>query len=87
MQSLYDGLTGLGIGDERILYEAFGSATVLKRDAMAKHRPAKAGSVYGPIAVSFARSDIWADWSPDQGNGMARQLDVIWEKIVDGATK
>ena len=67
MQSLYDGPTGLGIRDERIHYEASGPATVLKRDAKAKLPPAKASPVDGPVAVSFARSDIRADWSPDQG--------------------
>ena len=67
MQSLYDGLTGLGIRDERIHYEAFGPATVLKRDAKAKLHPARASPVDGPVAVSFASSDVRADWSPDQG--------------------
>ncbi len=67
MQALYDGLTGLGIRDQRIHYEAFGPATVLKRDAKAKLPPAKADPVDGPVAVSFARADIRADWSPGQG--------------------
>ena len=63
MQALYDGLTGLGIRDERIHYEAFGPATVLKRDAKAKLPPAKSGPVDGPVAVSFAGSEFRADWS------------------------
>jgi len=67
VQALYDGLTSLGIRDERIHYEAFGPATVLKHDAKDKLRPAKASPVDGPVAVSFASSDIRADWSPDQG--------------------
>jgi ferredoxin len=67
MQSLYDGLTGLGIRDERIHYEAFGPATVLKRDTKARLRPQSADPVNGPVAVSFASSDLRADWSPDQG--------------------
>ena len=49
------------------LQKAFGPATVLKHDAKDKLRPAKASPVDGPVAVSFASSDIRADWSPDQG--------------------
>jgi ferredoxin len=67
MQALYDGLTDLGIRDERIHYEAFGPATVLKPNAKARLRPASVDPVDGPVAVSFASSNIRADWSPDQG--------------------
>ncbi len=67
MQSLYDGLIELGIRDERIHHESFGPATVLKHDAKPKPPPAKGKLADGPVAVSFATSDVQASWSPDQG--------------------
>ena len=41
MQVIYDGLTGIGVRDQRIHYESFGPATLLKHDAKPKHPPAK----------------------------------------------
>ena len=67
MQSLYDGLTGLGVRDERIHYESFGPATVLKHDAKPKTLPAQGEPVDGPVPVHFAGSDIEVEWSPDKG--------------------
>ncbi len=67
MQAIYDGLTGIGVRDERIHYESFGPATVLKHDAAPKRRPAKGQSVDGPVTVSFAESGLEATWSPDKG--------------------
>ena len=67
MQALYDGLTEIGVRDERINYESFGPATVLKHDAAPKRPPAKGEPVEGPVTVSFADSDIEATWSPDKG--------------------
>ena len=67
MQSLYDGLTGIGVRDERIHYESFGPATVLKHNAKPTRVPAAGETVDGPVAVTFADSDIAATWSPDSG--------------------
>jgi hypothetical protein len=38
MQSLYDGLTGIGVRRERFHYESFGSGTALKPELNRKHR-------------------------------------------------
>jgi ferredoxin-NADP reductase/phenylpropionate dioxygenase-like ring-hydroxylating dioxygenase large terminal subunit len=67
MQSLYDGLTGIGVRRERIHYESFGSATALKPEAMpeAPVRPGHAAD--GAVPVRFARSAITAEWSSDKG--------------------
>ena len=67
MQTLYDGLTSLGVRDERISYESFGPATVLKHNAKPKLAATKGETVDGPVHVSFAASDTTAEWSPDSG--------------------
>ena len=67
MQTIYDGLTGLGVRNERIHYESFGPATVLKHNAKPRHAPAKGEIVDGPVQVSFAASDVATEWSPDNG--------------------
>ncbi len=67
MQALYDGLVGLGIRDERIHYESFGPATVLKHDAEPARPPAKGKAADGPVAVRFAESDVEVQWSPEKG--------------------
>jgi len=67
MQSLHDGLTGLGVREERIRFEAFGPATVLKHDAGAKPVVIAGEPVDGPVSVRFAGSDVETDWSPDKG--------------------
>ncbi len=63
MRSLYDGLTGMGIGTNRIHYESFGPATILKSEA-----PTQVGAAdAAPVAVRFARSDVSTEWSRDRG--------------------
>ena len=57
MQSLHDGLIELGVREERIHYESFGPATVLKHDAEADRPPAGGEPADGPVAVRFAGSD------------------------------
>ena len=64
MQSLYRGLTGLGVREERIHYESFGPATLLKSSAEPKPRRK---SEDRPVSVKFAGSDVEAVWTPDQG--------------------
>lgn len=67
MQTLHDGLTGLGVREQRIHYESFGPATVLKRDAAAGVPATGSVPADGPVAVHFRRSGVDATWSPDKG--------------------
>ena len=67
MQSLYDDLTALGVRDERIHYESFGPATVLKHDAAPEAAPAVGETAAGPVPVSFAESNVETSWTPDKG--------------------
>ncbi|HTV44828.1 MAG TPA: SRPBCC family protein [Stellaceae bacterium] len=68
MQSLYDGLGGMGVRRERIHYESFGSGTALKHEAGVEI-PARAGP-FGTAAVPvrFARSALSAEWSRERGS-------------------
>ena len=67
MRSLYDDLTALGVRDERIHYESFGPATVLKHDAAPETAPALGETAAGPVQVSFAESNVETSWTPDKG--------------------
>ena len=67
MRALYDGLIGLGVREDRIHYESFGPATLLKRDAEPTPRKPSGEAVEGPVAVKFTESDIEAVWTPDKG--------------------
>lgn len=64
MQSLYDGLIGLGVREERIHFESFGPATVLKHDHAA---PPPGPIAEGPVLVRFAASGAEVEWSPSKG--------------------
>jgi uncharacterized protein len=67
MQSLYDGLTGIGVRYERIHYEPFGSGTVLKPEPKPE-APVRTGQLGdGAVTVRFARSGVTAQWSRDSG--------------------
>lgn len=66
MQSLYDGLTGLGVREERIHYESFGPATVLKHNRQ-QQLPPPGRIAEGPVPVRFAASNVEAEWSPEKG--------------------
>jgi ferredoxin-NADP reductase/phenylpropionate dioxygenase-like ring-hydroxylating dioxygenase large terminal subunit len=62
MASLYDGLTETGVSADRIFYESFGPATVLK--------PKKQDTIVAsgaPVAVRFIKSEITAVWSREKG--------------------
>ena len=55
----------MGMATNRIFYESFGPATVLKREAPA---PAQAAPVEAdPAPVRFVRSDIASEWSCERG--------------------
>jgi ferredoxin-NADP reductase/phenylpropionate dioxygenase-like ring-hydroxylating dioxygenase large terminal subunit len=67
MQSLYDGLTGIGVRRERIHYESFGSGTALKPEAKTE-APARTGPISdGAVPIRFAKSAVTAEWSRDKG--------------------
>jgi ferredoxin-NADP reductase/predicted pyridoxine 5'-phosphate oxidase superfamily flavin-nucleotide-binding protein len=66
MQSLYEGLTGLGVREERIHYESFGPATVLKHDQQEQLVP-PARIASDPVPVRFALSNVEVEWSPGKG--------------------
>ena len=57
MQSLYDGLTGIGVRRERIHYESFGAGTVLKPETPRPTAPARSRGAHGAVPVRFAKSD------------------------------
>ena len=67
MQALYDGLIDIGVRDDRIHYESFGPATVLKHDAEPAQPPERGEPADGPVTVSFSKSDIEAIWTPETG--------------------
>jgi ferredoxin-NADP reductase/phenylpropionate dioxygenase-like ring-hydroxylating dioxygenase large terminal subunit len=67
MQSLYDGLTGIGVRRERIHYESFGSGTALKHETRVE-APARTGPIGdGAVPIRFAKSAVGAEWSRDKG--------------------
>ncbi|HEU0155914.1 MAG TPA: 2Fe-2S iron-sulfur cluster-binding protein, partial [Stellaceae bacterium] len=66
MQSLYDGLSGIGVRRERIHYESFGGGTALKPEAKAEMPAARVGA--GAVSVRFAKSAVTAEWSRERGS-------------------
>jgi ferredoxin-NADP reductase/phenylpropionate dioxygenase-like ring-hydroxylating dioxygenase large terminal subunit len=67
MQSLYDGLTGMGISVDRIFYESFGSATVLKPEVHAEAAAHKRQVTDEVVGVHFQKSDSGGEWSRERG--------------------
>ena len=67
MKSLYDGLTGIGISTDRIFYEAFGPATVLKPEAQPKALSRQTKVTNDVVAVHFQKSGAEAEWSSERG--------------------
>ncbi|MEZ5935420.1 MAG: pyridoxamine 5'-phosphate oxidase family protein [Alphaproteobacteria bacterium] len=66
MEVIHDGLIGLGLRPERIRYESFRPATVLrKRDA--KPPAIVREPAAGTVKVRFARAGIETTWTRDQG--------------------
>ena len=67
MQHLYDGLRALNVPDERIRFESFGDASVLR--SRASKPPAEAQQDAGEgVSVTFARSDKTVLWRPADGS-------------------
>jgi ferredoxin-NADP reductase/phenylpropionate dioxygenase-like ring-hydroxylating dioxygenase large terminal subunit len=67
MQSLYDGLTGMGISVDRIFYESFGAATVLKPEHHADAASGKTAVTDQVVAVRFQKSDSGGEWTREHG--------------------
>jgi ferredoxin-NADP reductase/phenylpropionate dioxygenase-like ring-hydroxylating dioxygenase large terminal subunit len=67
MKSLYDGLTGIGVQEERIHYESFGPATVLKPERRPQTVIEPGHADVPPVRVRFAKSGATAEWSRDKG--------------------
>jgi ferredoxin-NADP reductase/phenylpropionate dioxygenase-like ring-hydroxylating dioxygenase large terminal subunit len=66
MQSLYDGLIGIGVRREHIHFESFATRAALKLEAKPEVL-APASGADGSVTVRFAGSGITADWSRDKG--------------------
>ncbi len=66
MESLYVGLKDLGIADDRIHYEFFGTGTSLKNKSCTQSLVDVLGDQQ-PVAVQFARSGIETTWDPSKG--------------------
>jgi uncharacterized protein len=67
MQALYGALSELGIGEDRIHYESFGPAMVLKPSEQALTSRVVDAPAKGPISVHFAKSKIKTEWRPENG--------------------
>jgi ferredoxin-NADP reductase len=67
MQSLYDGLTGIGVRRERIHYESFGFGTALKPEFKPETSARIGETADGLVPVRFAKSGITAQWCHDSG--------------------
>jgi uncharacterized protein len=67
MRSLYDGLTGIGVREDRIHYESFGPATVLKPEVRPEVEIEPGHADVPPVRVRFAKSGMTAEWSRDKG--------------------
>ncbi len=67
MQALYEGLATLGVGENRIHYESFGPAMVLKPSAQTNKRQRAEHPAQGPVPVCFAKSGIEIEWWPEKG--------------------
>lgn len=68
MQSLYDGLTELGVRDERIRFESFGPTPVRRRIQEASVGSIAAATDEEAVQVTFARSGKSARWVPRIGS-------------------
>jgi len=67
MKSLYDGLTAMGIPSDRIFYESFGPATVLKPEVQPKTAGRQIKVTNEAVAVRFQKSGTGGEWSAGRG--------------------
>ncbi|MCV2368337.1 FAD-binding oxidoreductase [Roseateles oligotrophus] len=68
MQALYDGLRDLRVSDERIHAEAFGPASMQRRQDAFVAAPELAPVASSDVAVQFAESSKEARWTPASGS-------------------
>jgi ferredoxin-NADP reductase len=66
LESLVPALEDWGVPDSRIHFEAFGPASIRRRQGMSAAAPAAAGS--SSIMVGFARSGKQLAWQPEAGS-------------------
>ncbi|MCA6126175.1 pyridoxamine 5'-phosphate oxidase family protein [Bradyrhizobium sp. WSM 1704] len=66
-QSLYDGLRGYNIADNRIHAEAFGPSSLARRNDAATAAPSRRPAATSPVAVAFTNSLKEARWTPESG--------------------
>jgi ferredoxin-NADP reductase/phenylpropionate dioxygenase-like ring-hydroxylating dioxygenase large terminal subunit len=67
MNSLYSGLTGIGVRPEHIHYESFGPGTVLKPEIPKRSTESMNQASAVAVRVRFVRSGIEAAWQPGEG--------------------
>jgi ferredoxin-NADP reductase/phenylpropionate dioxygenase-like ring-hydroxylating dioxygenase large terminal subunit len=67
MQSLYDGLVGLGVRRERIHFESFATGAALKLASTPAPEVVAGTTSERAAAVRFARSALTAEWSRGKG--------------------
>lgn len=67
MQHLYDGLRALNVADDRIRFESFGAASVVRSRAVEPPAVAERDAGEG-VSVTFARSDKTVLWRPADGS-------------------
>ncbi|MDX1401079.1 MAG: pyridoxamine 5'-phosphate oxidase family protein, partial [Kiloniellales bacterium] len=68
MAALYEGLQSLGVRDERIHYETFGPATLMKKPMKAAQNLPAEAAAKGPLPVRFEASGLDASWSEESGS-------------------
>ena len=68
MQTLYDGLTGLGVRADRIHYESFATGTALRVEPTPETAAPLGPAADGAVPIRFAKSGIAAEWSRDKGS-------------------
>jgi len=67
MQTLYEGLTDLGVDEEQIHYESFGPATALRQKGKPTASAARSVTGAEPVKVCFSKSGVDVEWSPEKG--------------------
>lgn len=66
-QSIYDGLTGLNVADDRIHAEAFGPSTLVRRAPTVSKEVDQAAPADRPVSVQFLASAKETVWRPGSG--------------------
>ncbi|MGF6336395.1 ferredoxin-NADP reductase/predicted pyridoxine 5'-phosphate oxidase superfamily flavin-nucleotide-binding protein [Bradyrhizobium sp. i1.8.4] len=66
-QSLYDGLRGYHVADERIHAEAFGPSSLVRKSDVLRAPPPRRPPATMPVPVAFTGSLKEARWTPESG--------------------